>query len=596
MNQTMRSLTRRHFLRFAAGLGAASGLNGLLPGFARQETGTAQTVAQARHPDLISLEIDEAALSIGGRKAHPITANATIPGPLIRLREGQDVTIRVTNHLEEDSSIHWHGILLPANMDGVPGVSYRGIRPGETYVYRFPVRQNGTYWYHSHSGMQEQRGLYGPLIIDPIASDPVAFDREYVVMLSDWMFGDPMKALANLKKRSGYYNNQRLTGLDVFREPEWNRMRMDPTDIADIGGETYTYLMNGLAPADNWTALFSPGERVRLRFINAASMTYFDIRIPGLKMTVVQSDGQNVQPVSVDEFRIAVAETYDVIVEPQNHDAFTIYAETMNRSGYARGTLATQQGRSAPLPSPRMRPLRNMADMGMDHDMGGMAMNHGNSHQSMPGMDHNKMAGMDHGKMAGMGTGSGAVSEVPTIAIPHGPDTHGPGNSAVPMITRSRLNEPGIGLENTGSRVLLYTDLRSLEPRLGTRQPEREIELHLTGNMDRYMWSFDGKKYSQAKEPIRFQFGERLRLTLVNDTMMEHPIHLHGMWMELENGNNDYNPRKHTVNVKPAERLSVNISADAPGEWAFHCHLAMHMESGMFRTVLVSNQPVGLKP
>ena len=686
MYRSIKTLTRRNLLRFTAGMGIAAGLNNFLPAYAREALSVSQTKTGQPYPDTIDLEIDEPTLKIAGRTARPVTVNNSIPGPLIRLREGQDVTLRVTNRLKEDTSIHWHGILLPDNMDGVPGVSFRGIKPGETFTYRFPVKQNGTYWYHSHSGMQEQLGLYGPLIIDPAQPDPVKFDREYVMVLSDWMFENPKKALANLKKMSGYYNFQRLTGLDALRSAEWNRMRMDPTDIADITGGTYTYLMNGLAPDSNWTGLFQPGERVRLRFINASAMTYFDIRIPGLKLTVVQADGQNVQPVTVDEFRIAIAETYDVIVQPTEDAAYTVFAETMARDGYARGTLATRQGMTAPIPERRQRPVRSMEDMGMDPNMPGMNMDGGKTPQTMPGMNmdggktpqtmpgmnHNMpgtnmdgsstpsnampgmnmdgskkpqtMPGMNHnmpgmnmdgGKtpqtmpgmnhtmpgmnmdgsstpsntmpgmnmdgggtkssdMPGMNMNSGGNAMSDMAAVPHGPDTHGPGNSSTPMMTRSRLNEPGVGLENTGTRVLVYTDLRSLSLRDDQRKPERDIELHLTGNMDRYMWSFDGKKYSQAKEPISLRLGERLRLTFVNDTMMEHPIHLHGMWMELDNGSGAYNPRKHTVNVKPAERLSVNVTVDAPGEWAFHCHLLFHMETGMFRKIAVSDRATGV--
>jgi len=654
MEYKMDSLTRRNFLQFTAGLSIALGLDNFLPVFAAEKSGDSLAKNAQQYPDLINLEIDETTLKIAGRDARAVTVNNSIPGPLIRLREGQNITIRVHNRKQEDTSIHWHGLLVPAEMDGVPGVSFAGIKPGETFTYRFQVKQSGTYWYHSHSGVQEQLGLYGPLIIDPAQPDPIAYDREYVVVLSDWMFENPKKALANLKKMSGYYNYQRLTGFDVFRNSEWNKMRMDPTDIADITGGTYTYLLNGMAPDSNWTGLFKPGERVRLRFINAAAMTYFDIRIPGLKMTVVQADGQNVQPVAVDEFRIAIAETYDVIVQPTEDTAYTIFAETMARSGYARGTLATRQGMTAPLPERRKPPIRSMTDMGMG-DMPGMNMDGGakpqpgmnmdnekqpqsmpgmnmdggakpqpdmnmdtgKQPQSMPGMNHNNMPGMnmDTGKqpqsMPGMNMDGGTkpqtmpgmnhdnmpgmnMNSENNTAVPHGTDTHGPGNSSTPMMTRSRLSEPGIGLEDTGTRVLVYTDLRSLAPRDDQRPPEREIELHLTGNMDRYMWSFDGKKYSQAKEPIPFRMGERLRLTLVNDTMMEHPIHLHGMWMELDNGNGANNPLKHTINVKPAERLSVNVTVDALGEWAFHCHLLFHMETGMFRKVAVSDRVIGV--
>ncbi|KAI9129958.1 copper resistance system multicopper oxidase [Acaryochloris sp. CCMEE 5410] len=594
MGYIAKTLTRRNFIRFSAGMGLALGLDTLVP---KMRAATAREVGEGRtYPDIINLQVQKTRLAIAEKETPAITSNGSIPGPLVRLREGQTATIQVTNRLKEDTSIHWHGILLPPEMDGVPGVSFAGIKPGETFTYRFPVQQSGTYWYHSHSGVQEQMGHFGPLIVDPLEPEPFDYQRDYVVMLSDWTFENPHSVLANLKKMSAYYNYNRRTVATLFKDLPWKRMRMDPTDIADVTGATYTYLMNGMAPGSNWTGLFQPGEKVRLRFINASAMTFFDVRIPGLKMTVVQADGQNIQPVPVDEFRIAVAETYDVIVEPQDEQAYTIFAETMDRSGYARGTLAPRQGMTAPIPEQRPRVLRSMADMGMVHDMSGMdSRETGNMQHDMPGngsggMNHmqHDMSGMKSGDMGNMqhdmsGMNSGNMT-------PHGPDGHGPGNAGVPMMLQSRLDDPGIGLENTGTRVLLYSDLRSLAPREDQRQPEREIELHLTGNMERYMWSFDGKKYSQAKEPIPFRNGERLRLTFINDTMMEHPIHLHGMWMELVNGAGTHQPRKHTLNVKPAEKVSVDVTVDAPGSWAFHCHLLYHMEVGMFRVVSVTNQ------
>ena len=574
--QRLPRFPRRRFLQASAAAGLLAGLESLLPAWAAPAAGLRRSGAMAGGPVELDLEVRRTRLSIGGRAASAVTVNGTLPGPLVRLREGQDAVLRVTNALDEDTSLHWHGLILPTAMDGVPGVSYAGIRPGETFVYRFPVRQNGTYWYHSHTGLQEQLGHFGPLIIDPAGPDPVHYDREHVVMLSDWTFEDPYRILARLKKMSDYYNFQKRTVGDFFHDVTeygwratlaerlaWARMRMSPTDFADITGYTYTYLMNGQAPQSNWTGLFRPGEKVRLRFINAATMTYFDVRIPGLKMTVVQADGQNVQPVTVDEFRIAVAETYDVIVEPEEDRAYTLFAEAMDRSGYARGTLAPRAGMSAPLPRRRPRPLRSMADMGMARDGAGMA---------------------------GMAMPARAGDELPPagrIRPRHGPDHHGPGNAMVAEFPRSRLHEPGSGLENTGTRVLVYTDLRSLEQRSG-QPPGREVELHLTGVMDRYMWSFDGRKYSEVDGPVRFRYGERLRLVLVNDTLMDHPIHLHGMWMELENGSGDHRPRKHTISLKPAERVSLLVDADAPGDWAFHCHLLYHMDMGMFRVVSVS--------
>lgn len=569
-------LRRRQFLQGAGAVGLLAALEGLAPNYAGQLVRAANGAEMDPEGLFFNLDINHTSLDIGGKDAHAITVNGTIPGPLIRLKEGQMTTMAVTNHLKEDTSIHWHGILLPPGMDGVPGVSFAGIKPGETFTYKFPVKQSGTYWYHSHSGLQEQLGHFGPLIIDPVEPDPFSYDREYVVMLSDWTFEDPLRVLAKLKKQSGYYNFQKRTVGDFFKDISekglgpafaerkmWAKMRMSPTDIADITGYTYTYLMNGRAPASNWTGRFRPGEKIRLRIINAATMTFFDFRIPGLKMTVVQADGQNVQPVTVDEFRIGVAETYDVIVEPGEDRAYTIFAETMDRSGFAAGTLAPREGMTAPLPERRKRPVLSMADMGM------------------AGMDMKGMDGMKDMKMD--------MKSEPVPIKKHGPDKHGPGNSMIAEMPRNRLGDPGVGLENTGTRVLVYNDLRSIAPGYDKRAPEREIELHLTGNMERYMWSFDGKKFSEAKGPIEFRNGERLRLTMINDTMMSHPIHLHGMWMELDNGAGEFRPRKHTVNVKPAERLSVIISVDAPGNWAFHCHLLYHMYMGMFRIVSVTD-------
>ncbi len=550
MNPASHPFTRRRFLRTAAAASLLAGFESLAPTYAKPGE-------RRRKPgEPIDLTIDYQTIDIGGWRAKAIAINGTVPGPLVRLREGEDAVIRVTNRLtDSDTSLHWHGLILPFQMDGVPGVSFAGIRSGETFTYRFPVRQNGTYWYHSHTAAQEQLGVYGPLIIDPSGGDPFRYDREYVVVLGDWLSGDPMAMVAKLKKQSSYSNYDRRTVGDFARDAAkdglgaalkdrwtWGKMRMDPTDIADITGHHFTFLMNGLAPDTNWTGLFRPGERVRLRFINAAAVTFFDVRIPGLPMRVVQADGQNVKPVTVDEFRIGIAETYDVIVEPRDDRAYTIFAETIDRSGFARGTLAPRAGMSAALPERRKRPVRTMADMGMAMT-GEMA--------GMPGM---KMDAAPGGAM-------------------HGPDKHGPGNSVVAMAPANRLGDPGTGLEGMPWRVLVYNDLQSLTANYDRRPPEREIELHATGNMERYMWGFDGKKYSEAKAPIEFHYGERLRFTWVNDTMMEHPLHLHGMFMELDNGHGAHNPRKHTVVLKPGEKLSLNITADAPGLWAFHCHV-----------------------
>jgi CopA family copper-resistance protein len=625
-------ISRRLLLKRATALGLLAAVEHLVPARAW----TSDTNAGSQTPlsgEIIDLTIGEQLFRLDGRTGAAMTINGTIPGPVIRLKEGQQATLRVTNRLEESTSIHWHGLLVPPEMDGVPGVSFAGIEPGATITYRFSVKQSGTYWYHSHSGGQEMQGVYAPMIIDSLKPEPFQYDREYVVMLSDWSFESPEALLSNLKKQGGYYNFQKRAAgeflTDVGRMGfwpalqnylSWDQMRMDPTDFADVTGYTFTYLMNGLSPAGNWTGLFRPGERVRLRFINAAGMTFYDVRIPGLTMTVVQADGQNVQPVVVDELRMGVAETYDVIVEPIEDRAYTIFAEPMDRSGYARGTLAPRPGMSAEIPARRPRPLRTMEDMGMNMegmDMEGMKKNADGGGMKMPGMEpssdmpsmtpsdddqsmHNmkhmqhgqemqNMPGMQH--MPGMDMGDPRRSKIPGAEpVKHSSDDHGPGNQTVAEYSQNRMGEPGRGLEDSERRVLLYTDLKSLAPYPDQREPKREIELHLTGHMNRYMWSFDGKKYSEAREPIHFRYGERLRFTFVNDTMMEHPLHLHGMWMHLENGAGAHLPRKHTVIVKPAERLSVAISADAPGRWAFHCHLLLHMEAGMFRVVEVSEQ------
>jgi CopA family copper-resistance protein len=616
------STSRRELLKRIGALGVLSSMPSLLYACAGHELFPMSSVGTQPSPlsgELIDLVISERSFDVDGQTGTAMTINGAIPGPLIRLKEGQDVTLRVTNRLAEITSIHWHGILLPPPMDGVPGVSFGGIQPGETFTYRFPVKQSGTYWYHSHSGGQEMRGMYAPMILDPLEPEPFHYDREYVVMLSDWTFESPESVFANLKKLPGYYNFQQRTAGEFFSNIAdwglwatlknylmWDQMRMDPTDFADVTGYTFTYLMNGLSPSANWTGLFRPGEKVRLRFINAASMTFYDLRIPDLTMTIVQADGQNIQPIVVEELRMGVAETYDVVVEPTGDRAYTIFAETLDRSGYARGTLAPRPGMEGEIPGRRPRPLRTMEDMGM-------SKNHMDMGTDMPGMQHANGGGMpmpDKNPSAGMpsmGHGqhdmgmhemaSSSRSDQTTSTIPgaqpvkHGPDDHGTGNQTVAEYSRNRFYEPGRGLENSPRRVLLYTDLKSLTPYPDQRQPEREIELHLTGNMaDRYMWSFNGKKYSDAPEPIRFRYGERLRLTFVNDTMMEHPLHLHGMWMHLENGAGEYLPRKHTVIVKPAERVSVAVTADAPGPWAFHCHLLFHMEAGMFRVIEVSDK------
>jgi CopA family copper-resistance protein len=618
--------------RFAQGLAAAGALAGL--GLPRR---AAHAASNLGHPELsggvFDLTIGHAPVNVTGHRASATLVNQLLPGPVLRWRQGDTVTLNVTNRLRVPTSIHWHGIRSPAGMDGVPGLSFKGIEPGETFTYRIPLHQSGTYWYHSHSAFQEQTGLYGALVVEPRGGYAQRFERDYVVVLSDWTDTDPEEIVSNLKQQSDYYNwHQRTVGTfvaDARREGlgatvrdrlAWARMRMSPTDIADVTGATYAYLLNGQAPGANWTGLFQPGERVRLRFINASSMTFFDVRVPGLTMQVVAADGNDVVPVPVDEFRIGVAETYDVIVQP-GPGAYTIFAQSEDRTGFARGTLAPRAGMAGPIPPMDPRPLRSMADMGMGNmDMGGgmagmdMGGSGGGSGKgSMPGMDMSNgsggMAGMDHGSMPGMdmsampgmdmngGSGAGHLGTGGHAGRPGMTGKEGDpagarmdgqvGVDNVAMMPVSRLDDPGDGLENNGRRVLTYADLRATRPGADPRPPSREITLHLTGNMQRYMWGFDGRKFSQA-EPIRLKLGERVRFTLINDTMMEHPIHLHGLWSELENGYGAYRPYKHTVIVKPGEKLSYLVTADEPGMWAYHCHLLYHMEMGMFRTVVVA--------
>jgi len=528
------------------------------------------------------LEIGPTPINITGQPRIATAVNGQVPGPILRWREGDTVTLAVSNRLSVPTSIHWHGIRVPSPMDGVPGLSFNGIAPGETFIYRFPVHQSGTYWYHSHSGFQEQTGVYGPIAIVPKGGYAQPFDRDYVVFLSDWSDENPDTIVSNLKFQSDYYNyGQRTVGTfvddaaqkglaaTVANRLEWGKMRMSPTDILDVSGATYTYLINGQPPGANWTALFRPGERVRLRFINGSVMSIYDVRIPDLQMTVVQADGNDVEPVTVDEFRISVAETYDVIVQPRAERAYTIFVQVEDRSGYARGTLAPRPGMTAPIPPMDPRPLRTMTDMGM----GGMGTG-GMDHGSMPGMPADRGA-MGHGSMAGMEAGKSAQKLDLSVEV----------NNVAEMPTE-RLNSPGEGFP-AGRRVLTYADLRATRPGSDPRPPTHKITLHLTGNMERFIWGFDGKKFSEAG-PIELKRGDRVRFVLINDTMMEHPIHLHGLWSELENGHGEYRPYKHTINVKPGERLSYLVSADTPGRWAYHCHLLYHMETGMFREVRVA--------
>jgi CopA family copper-resistance protein len=618
--------------RFVQGLAAAGALSAVPFPLQRALAANFAPILSGRE---FALEIGPVPVNITGRPRMAVGVNGQVPAPILRWREGDTVTLAVTNRLSEASSIHWHGIRTPSPMDGVPGLSFAGIAPGETFTYRFRVPQSGTYWYHSHSGFQEQSGLYGSIVIEPRAGYAEAFDRDYVVLLSDWSDESSEKIVSNLKMQSDYYNyGQRTVGtfLDDVRQKglkstvsdrlEWGRMRMTPTDLLDVSGATYTYLVNGQPPAANWTGLFRPGERVRLRVINGSSMSIFDVRIPGLKLTVVQADGNDVAPIIVDEFRIGTAETYDVIVTPDADRAFTIFAQAIDRSGYARATLAPRPGMAGTVPPLDPRPLLGMTDMGMgDMEMGGMDMSAMDmSKMNMPGMDHGSggakgasgqdpmagmngmdmskmnMPGMDHSKMPGM-SGMAVTSDKPAGgAMDHGAMKmdgktptlkEGVSIDNIAMMPKERLNEAGNGLDGNSRQVLRYTDLRALKAGDDKRPPSREITLHLTGNMQRFIWGFDGKKLSEA-EPIELKRGERVRFVLINDSMMEHPIHLHGLWSELDNGQGEFRPYKHTILVKPGEKLSYLVTADEPGRWAYHCHLLYHMEMGMFREVRVS--------
>ena len=582
-------INRRSFLGGSAAAASVAAFSPLLPAWARSGSrGVGPTVPTEWGPD-IALTIENSPFTVGGRTGKAITINGTLPAPLLRMREGDRVHLAVTNRLEEDTSIHWHGFLIPFDMDGVPGVSFPGIRPGQTFHYEFTLRQSGTYWYHSHSGLQEQAGHYGPVIIDPAAQDPVQYDREHVMVLSDWAFMSPERIFTQLKQEGGHFNRNNLTLFGLFNQRHnpaqdmsleervmWKRMTMDPTDISDVTGAIYTYLINGHGPQENWTGLFVPGERVRLRFINASAMTVFNVRIPGLPMTVVNADGENVRPVTVGEFQVSVAETYDVIVQPTRANAYTVVAEAVDRSGMGRATLAPRMGMAAAVPPLRPRPLLTMADMGM----GGMG--------SMGGMDHGSMGGMNHGSSSGMdsmGRMNRRKMRNPENAPP---DVKvGVGVDMIAPMPKDRTGEPGLGLKDVGHRVLTYRDLVALKPNKDQRRPSRYMEIHLTGNMERFMWSFDGKKFSSGVEPFRFALDERVRVTLVNDTMMQHPIHLHGHFMELVNGHPGHYPLKHTLNVLPGSKLSFDLTADNPGDWAFHCHLLYHMHAGMFNVVTV---------
>ncbi|HWX51121.1 MAG TPA: copper resistance system multicopper oxidase [Roseomonas sp.] len=622
-------------------------------------------------PREFNLTLSHVTANVTGRRRPAMAINGQIPGPVLRFREGEEVVINVTNRLREHTSIHWHGLILPSSQDGVPGISdgFQGIDAGGTHQYRFPLVQAGTYWYHSHSGLQEQSGIYGAIVIDPATPEPYGYDRDYIIQLSDWTDETPSRVIANLKRDPGYYNDNKRTLASLVSElrraPDgaarsaiisdrimWGNMRMDPTDIEDVGG--YTYLVNGHTPAQNFTALFRPGETVRLRFINSGAMSHFDVRVPGLEMTVVQAHGNNVRPVTVDEFRMAPAEIYDVLVRPRDGRQYQVLAESMGRQGFAQFSLATQEGLAAlPLPPHRPRPVLTMADMGMnygpsgldrgtpmpevdapghvapmDMDMGGMdhsamqmpsggpqgmqhgsmgGMNHGNmarmdhsamagmDHSAMPGMDHSSIAGMNHAGMAGMNQGAvGGMADMDHGNMP-GMNHGSAGGMAMGGMDHSAMGHGGMAMPDPvtndvgappGARVLSYRDLRAAKPLYPVREPTRIIEIRLTGNMERYFWSINGNSFSQA-QPIQLHLGERARFRFVNETMMNHPMHLHGMWMMPQVGNGAENPLLHTVNIKPGTTLDVDIEADAPGGWAFHCHMLYHMETGMMRKVSV---------
>lgn len=572
-------LGRRRLLAGAGTLASSLAFSALFPAWARSGT-PGLTSGPVLSGEEIALTVGAAPFAIGGRTSRAVMVNGTLPAPLLRLKEGQNVRISVTNRLKEQTSIHWHGVLLPFQMDGVPGVSFPGIDPGETFTYEFPLTHSGTFWYHSHSGMQEAIGLYGPLVIDPAGQDPVAYDREHVLVLADWSALSPEAQLRKLKIEGGYFNRrkQTLAGLLAGKDQplkdrlEWAAMRMDPTDISDVTGATYSYLINGHDTAGNWTGLFAPGERVRLRIINASSMTNFNVRIPGLAMTVVAADGPMVQPVEMDEFQIAIAETYDVIVTPAEAKAYGLIAEALDRSGLVRATLAPKIGMAAPVPALRERPLLTMRDMGMD----------------MSAMDMGENGEIDLSKPASASMEAHSMSmRDPSVA----PGVKmGPGVATLSPMPADRLADRPTGLEDADHRVLTYADLRSLAPNPDQRTPSREIDVHLTANMERYMWSMDGQTFSDGAKPIPFRLNERVRVNLINDTMMPHPIHVHGHFFELVNGEEGHRPRKHTVNVLPGGRVSFDLTADAEGDWAFHCHMLLHMHAGMMRVVTVRRE------
>ncbi|EPH36674.1 Multicopper oxidase [Acinetobacter guillouiae MSP4-18] len=621
------------------------------------------------------LSIDEGIVNVTGKPVKRITVNGQFPAPLLEFEEGDEAVIRVKNNLKnQDSSIHWHGLLLPGIMDGVPGFNgYNGIKPNEEFVYKFKVRQSGTYWYHAHSKGQEQDGLYGSLVIYPKNKKPLAAhertDRDYVVMLSDFHEQTSDQIQKNLKVSAEYYQNRRETLGDVWKQLQrdglkatwsdrkmWNQMRMLKTDMSDVTG--YTFLVNGKTPEQNWTGLFKPNEKVRLRFVNASAMSFFDVRIPQLKMTLVSADGQPVKPVNVDEFRIGTAETYDVIVEPKtNH--YQIEAESIDRSGFAIGTLhneLTAKSAAIHMPAARPRAVLTMEDMGghggggMDHskmsmgDMSGMdhskmnvkdmqGMDHSKMNANdMQGIDHskmnaNEMQGMDHSKMNAnemQGMDHSKMNADDMQGMDHSKmnadDMQGMDHSkmnadAMQGMDHSKMNandtqamdhsqhnnslavqkndQAVYGWANAstpqGDKALQYSDLKSLTPQPDTRDATSELVIRLGGTMERYVWTINGKKFSDA-EPLKVKYGERIRIKFINDSMMAHPMHLHGMFMQLENGQPAVDmPNKHTIVVPPAKTVTALLTADELGEWAIHCHLLYHMSAGMMNKLIVAN-------
>jgi CopA family copper-resistance protein len=601
--------TRRRFVRGLAVGGVLTGFGAWSP---LRAASAGVAAAELRGPDF-ELAVGERAVNLTGRATIGTVVNGSLPGPVLRWREGDAVTLRVRNTLAVETAIHWHGIVLPAEMDGVPGLSFHGIPPGDTFTYRFPARQNGTYWYHAHAGFQEQAGVYGAIVIDPLEPEPFSYDREHVVLLSDWTDRDPLALYRLLKRQSGYFNyNDRTLG-DFVRDSKrdgvrptlserlaWGRTRMKPSDLADIGGHGYTYLMNGATPAANWTGLFEAGERVRLRIINGSAMSIFDVRIPGLTMTVVAADGQHVRPVEVEEFRLSAAETLDVLVEPKGADAFTIFAQSIDRAGYARGTLAVAAGASAAVPELDPIAYLTMADMGhggASHASGSAGAS-AHEHSAAPAADEHAAHGAAAAQPPEPESAAPATHDAHAPAVGGGAQGHPPSEAANPGVDMQaatpapRLDDPGVGLRANGRRVLTYADLKSTFADPDGRVPERTIELHLTGHMERFVWSFDGIPFS-GSEPILLRHGERVRFILVNDTMMEHPIHLHGLWSDLEDEAGEFQVRKHTVSMPPGTKRSCRVTADAPGRWAFHCHMLYHMEAGMFREIRVGSPENG---